>query len=230
MRNTLSIIVGILIGACIGIMSIGHQKVARTDYIKDLKAYSSVSDHERPADYVYDDETIINTEEWQRKCESEAVLSYQKMRTEYQSMWDAQIFLKENKIVIPEDVIFLCETAGQVFNIEPELLEAICWVESTCNPNAVNGSCKGIMQISEQWHRERMKRLGVTSIFDKAGNIMVGADYLNELHGQYQNDACALMVFNGDSRVGEYAKNGKSSEYANKVLFIADTLKTAHGK
>lgn len=230
MRNTLSIIVGILIGACIGIMSIGHQKVARTDYIKDLKAYSSVSDHERPADYVYDDETIINTEEWQRKCESEAVLSYQKMRTEYQSMWDAQIFLKENEIVIPEDVILLCETAGQVFNIEPELLEAICWVESTCNPNAVNGSCKGIMQISEQWHRERMKRLGVTSIFDKAGNIMVGADYLNELHGQYQNDACALMVFNGDSRVGEYTKNGKSSEYANKVLFIADTLKTAHGK
>ncbi len=230
MRNTLSIIVGILIGACIGIMSIGHQKVARTDYIKDLKAYSSVSDHERPADYVYDDETIINTEEWQRKCENEAVLSYQKMRAEYQSMWDAQIFLKENEIVIPEDVILLCETAGQVFNIEPELLEAICWVESTCNPNAVNGPCKGIMQISEQWHRERMKRLGVTSIFDKAGNIMVGADYLNELHGQYQNDVCALMVFNGDSRVGEYAKNGKSSEYANKVLFIADTLKTAHGK
>lgn len=230
MRNTLSIIVGILIGACIGIMSIGHQKVARTDCIKDLKAYSSVSDHERPADYVYDDETIINTEEWQRKCESEAVLSYQEMRAEYQSMWDAQIFLKENEIVIPEDVILLCETAGQVFNIEPELLEAICWVESTCNPNAVNGSCKGIMQISEQWHRERMKRLGVTSIFDKTGNIMVGADYLNELHGQYQNDVCALMVFNGDSRVGEYAKNGKSSEYANKVLFIADTLKTAHGK
>ena len=230
MRNTLSIIVGILIGACIGIMSIGHQKVARTDYIKDFKAYSSVSDHERPADYVYDDETIINTEEWQLKCESEAVLSYQKMRTEYQSMWDAQIFLKENEIVIPEDVILLCETAGQVFNIEPELLEAICWVESTCNPNAVNGPCKGIMQISEQWHRDRMKRLGVSSIYDKAGNIMIGADYLNELYGKYHDDACTLMAFNGDSKVESYAKRGQVSDYANKVLTIADILRTAHGK
>lgn len=65
------------------------------------------------------------------------------------------------------------------------------------------------MQIQEQWHRDRMERLGVTDLTDPLGNFRVGCDYLAELMGRYSLEE-ALTAYNS-------GRPGKS-RYASAVL------------
>ena len=93
----------------------------------------------------------------------------------------AELYLKENAVEIPEDVTFWAEYYGERYDICPETIEAVCWVESRCQNTAQDPSkaCKGLMQIKPSCHSDRMARLGVQNIFDIAGNIEVGTDYLS---------------------------------------------------
>ena len=82
---------------------------------------------------------------------------------------------------IAEEYQAYCEEIGEMYCVCPELLMAMIETESSGNPDATNGTCKGLMQVSEKWHRDRMKRLGVKDIYDPYGNILVATDYLMEL-------------------------------------------------
>ena len=76
-----------------------------------------------------------------------------------------------------------------------------------------------------------MERLGVTSIFDERGNIIVAADYLRELFDTYgDDDPLVLDYYNGNSHADENAENGIISDYAGRVLTIAKLLEDANGK
>ena len=55
------------------------------------------------------------------------------------------------------EVYALAEEIGGAYGICPELLQAIAWHESRYEENASNGGCEGLMQVSEKWHRDRMK-------------------------------------------------------------------------
>lgn len=124
-----------------------------------------------------------------------------------------------------------CEKYGKEYNICPELLMAIAEAESVGNPEAKNGGCKGIMQVSERWHKDRMERLGVTDIYDTSGNILVATDYLYELFEKYEDVGMVLMVYNGDSYAEEYANgNVELSEYAAEILQRSEKLERLHGK
>ena len=112
----------------------------------------------------------------------------------------------------------------------PELLMAMIETESSGNPDATNGTCKGLMQVSEKWHRDRMERLGVKDIYDPYGNILVATDYLMELAEKYEDIGLVLDVYNGNSKAMQNAENGILSEYAAKILYRAEMLERIHGK
>ncbi len=123
-----------------------------------------------------------------------------------------------------------CEEIGEKYAIAPEMLEAMIEQESSGQPQVYNGNCKGLMQINEPYHRDRMERLGVTDIYDPYGNIQVAADYLQELFQEYQDMGTVLMVYNGSSNAVELGENGTYTEYASGIMSRAAALERLHGK
>lgn len=123
-----------------------------------------------------------------------------------------------------------CIDYGNEYCICPELLMAIIETESSGDPKAKNGTCTGLMQVSSRWHADRMKRLGVNSLYDERGNVHVGTDYLAELIGEYGDVATALMVYHGESDALSKADRGIISDYASKTLERSAELERLHGK
>lgn len=116
------------------------------------------------------------------------------------------------------------------YGICPELVIAIVEHESSGNAAATNGGCKGLMQIQEKYHKDRMKRLGVTNLYDPYSNILVGVDYLMELAGEYEDLPMVLMVYNGSSDAKARWENGNYTDYANSIMKRAEELERIHGK
>ena len=131
---------------------------------------------------------------------------------------------------IKEEYQAYCVEIGEEYCICPELLMAMIETESSGIPNATNGSCKGLMQVSDKWHTERMEQLGVTNIYDPYGNILVATDYLLELFEEYGDVALVLDIYNGNSKAMYNAENGILSDYASKILARAEMLERIHGK
>lgn len=123
-----------------------------------------------------------------------------------------------------------CIDYGNEYFICPELLMAIIETESSGQPKAKNGTCTGLMQVSPRWHTNRMKRLGVKSLYDERGNVHVGTDYLAELIGEHGDVATALMVYHGESDALSKAEQGIISDYAAKILERSAELERLHGK
>ena len=134
---------------------------------------------------------------------------------------EATSYLSENKIVIPADIKESCIQYGKEYNICPEVLMAVCWVESHCTAEISNasGTCHGIAQIHAGSHRKRMAKLGVNDLFNADENIHVSADYIAEL--LITNDLeTSLCLYNG--------VNASSTSYSRKVLKIAHYLEVVH--
>lgn len=121
-----------------------------------------------------------------------------------------------------------CVMFANEYCICPELVMAIIERESTGNPNATNGNCKGLMQISEKWHVDRMDRLGVTDIYDTVGNIRVGVDYLSDLFLEYEDAATVLMVYHGEKDAVSKSMRGEISDYAKGILERSQELERLH--
>lgn len=123
-----------------------------------------------------------------------------------------------------------CEEVGKIYGICPELLQAMMESESSGNVKAVNGNCKGLMQINEPFHRDRMGELGVTNLYDAKSNILMAADYLAELFGKYEDVGTVLMVYNGSSDALERGERADYTEYAQKIMKRSQELERLHGK
>ena len=133
---------------------------------------------------------------------------------------------------IPEDVEYWAEYYGEQYDICPEVLEAVCWVESRCTQDAQSPdkSCKGLMQIHVNSHRARMEKCDVQNIFGIRENIKLGADYLAELQDT-EDIAVSLAKYNGQSAEAiNEARKGKYTGYVKKVLPLSDALERAHNK
>lgn len=123
------------------------------------------------------------------------------------------------------------EEIGQQYGICPELLQAIAERESSLRIYATNGTCKGLMQISEKWHRDRMERLGVENIYDAYGNILLAADYLVELAEENNDLYYVLMRYNmKKSTADELYEAGEYTDYAISITERAEELERQHGK
>lgn len=128
------------------------------------------------------------------------------------------------------EYVTICEEVGEDYGICPELLMALIERESSGNPEAENGSCKGLCQISERWHKSRMEKLGIDDIYDPESNIRLCADYLTEIGAEYEDIGLALMIYSGKSDAMEIAERGELTYYAEWILERSAELELVHGK
>lgn len=127
---------------------------------------------------------------------------------------------------INEYIVDICEQ----HTICPELVQAMIETESNYDIDAENGDCKGLMQVSQKWHKDRMDKLDVTDIMRPYSNILVGVDYLAELSEKYEV-GLALMIYNGGYKYAmSIYEKGELSSYAEKILERSAELEKKHGK
>ena len=133
---------------------------------------------------------------------------------------------------VPQEVIEISEELGEQYCICPELIQAICWRESRFQPDAKNkaGTCIGIMQVYEKWHKDRMEKFGVTDLTDMRQNMTVAVDILADLLEDSEDVAAALMRYHGEKDVDEKVLAGKISDYARDILEMSEHLEREHGK
>lgn len=123
-----------------------------------------------------------------------------------------------------------CVEYGNEYGICPELLMAMIERESSGDPNVKNGTCTGLMQVSSRWHADRMKRLGVGTLYSERGNVRVGTDYLAELIRDNGDVSIALMIYHGESDAQKKYDRGQISSYASGILERSAQLERIHGK
>jgi soluble lytic murein transglycosylase-like protein len=108
--------------------------------------------------------------------------------------------------------------AGERYNLDPWLLYAIGWTESSMNPNATNGNKNatmdvGLMQINSWW-LPKLRSMGIhrEHLFDPCTSIHVGAWILAQNFRQYGFSWKAIGAYN--------AQNEKKQRiYAEKVYW-----------
>jgi len=86
------------------------------------------------------------------------------------------------------------QAATEKWGIDADLLRAVIWVESRCNPRAVSGKgARGLMQLMPGTAR----LYGVGDAFDARANILAGAGYLRDLLAHFSgNTELALAAYN----------------------------------
>ena len=109
--------------------------------------------------------------------------------------------------------------------VTPELAIAVIQKESLYDPEATNGGCVGLMQVSKKYNKYRADDLGVEDFFDPYSNILIGVDFLNELISTYEDTNLALMLYNmkWETAFNLYSQ-GVISGYAKDVLKKEDTI------
>lgn len=102
------------------------------------------------------------------------------------------------------------------YGLNPQIIKALIEEESgwLASAEGDNGKSIGLMQIQERWHKDRMKRLGVTDLYNPEQNITVGCDILSELLNKYGNYTDALSAYNSGN-----TKDGRA--YAERILNAA---------
>jgi len=137
----------------------------------------------------------------------------------------------KNLVKVPEKIVEISEIIGTEYGIAPELLQAVAFKESSFRPRVTNGTCIGLMQINEPFHRERMERLGVTDLFDPEQNMRVAADYIIELKRKYHCVGIVLMRYNGIRNPEAFIeRTGRLSDYAESVLELSAALERENGE
>jgi soluble lytic murein transglycosylase-like protein len=115
---------------------------------------------------------------------------------------------------------------SNIRDLTPELVMSIIQQESTYRPDAKNGDCLGLMQVSSYWHSKRAERLGVKDFYDPYGNILVGVDYLSDLIKYNEDVTLALMLYSMDNNTAyKLHAEGKSTSYSRTVLARAEEYK-----
>lgn len=136
--------------------------------------------------------------------------------------------IKDGKITT-SSLKSICEYVGKKYSIDPILLQAIVFVESDYKVNCDGTSGdKGLCQIVERFHMERMEKLNITDIYEPYSNILLCADFIAELKSsKYGGDIYfVLMAYNmGLSGATKHYEDGRISEYAYKVVNKYEKLK-----
>lgn len=218
-RNALSILIGCLIGALAGwghIRSAQEWQEQKRQLAEEAREYDREVELER-ARWV----EIENEEMWNEVMQEEIAYATEMEKI---NLYDPDI---------PKDIQDAAWKYGEQYNICPEFLIAVAKRESEFNPEAVNGSCVGLMQVSLRWHTDRMERCQVTEeeMWTVDGSMHVAADYLAELFDEYEDAALVLMIYNGDSRAELFAQGDcEMSGYASDILTYSRELEEKHGK
>lgn len=129
---------------------------------------------------------------------------------------------------VPFEVAQSAEYYGGMYGIDPQLITAICFTESSYNPYAENGPCLGIMQVNTDVHTDVMKNKCISDIYDINQNINCGTWVLYQYMQEDDDIAVVLMKYNGDKTgLSRYKETGEVSEYTEKILALQQRLETS---
>lgn len=135
---------------------------------------------------------------------------------------------------IPDDIAELFEKIAPMYDICPELMEAMAYRESRFIPTVREGNCYGIMQVNVKIHKERIEKYDFTAddMFDAEKCIIVSADYLKELFDTYgDDDPIVLGAYSGNWKaVARYKETSMLFPYADDVLKRSRRYEEIHGK
>ncbi len=223
-------IVSLMLGSFLGLLA--GQEAWKSQYLR----YYPQKEEYKLSDLVFSEKTdqeVMNLKEETVEESFEPLIGTEAPEAEsYIVRSDTLLYYDED---IPYDVQESAQICGNMYDICPEFLEAIAFVESSYIPTAENGSCVGLMQInldcSEQI--ERMEKFGLheEDMYDIDASMIVAADYLYELFEDYKDPAEVLIRYNGDKTgLKRYKKTGEISDYAKKVLELSEQLERKHGK
>lgn len=126
-----------------------------------------------------------------------------------------------------EELLKITKEVGEIYNINPYLLFALTETESARFIYCINynNTCFGLTQISTYWHSDRMKKLGITNIYDPYSNLLCCADYISELYSIYTTTESVLMHYNMITSIAdEMVANGQVSDYARNIIDKANEL------
>lgn len=133
----------------------------------------------------------------------------------------------EKKVLTQEEQIDLyVEDICEDYGVDPYIVKSIIWHESRYNPNASNGNCVGLMQISTYWNAKRANELGVIDFYDPYSNILIGVDIISDMLNNNNDIKLTLMLYNMDHDTAySWYSQGKISDYALSVLDRAESLR-----
>ena len=130
------------------------------------------------------------------------------------------------------DIYYSLDEVAKLYDeLDQDLLEAIIWQESTYNPFCKTGTCYGLMQINDKYHRGRASNFSISvnsaqDWYDIDTNIKVGADlFWDILSACDGNETKALMMYNMGNKGATLYDQGVVSSYAKSVLQKRDIIR-----
>lgn len=133
-----------------------------------------------------------------------------------------------NEIVDPVEVkLFphldrVIQPAAARYDLDPNLVAAVIWAESSGDPNAVSKKgARGLMQLMPATARE----LGVGNVLDPAQNVEGGSRYLRRMLDAHDGDlSLALAAYNAGPdavrRYGGVPPYRETQDYVGKVIRV----------
>jgi soluble lytic murein transglycosylase-like protein len=121
------------------------------------------------------------------------------------------------------------QPAAAKYGLDPNLVAAVIWAESSGDPNAVsNKGARGLMQLMPATARE----LGVSNVLDPAQNVDGGSRYLRRMLDQHEGDlSLALAAYNAGPnavrRYGGVPPYRETRDYVGRVLRVYERAKEA---
>lgn len=124
---------------------------------------------------------------------------------------------------------YIIETCKE-YQINPSIVIAMCFYESSFNANAVgdNGEGMGLMGINPRWCWPEMEKLNCPDMRDPYQNVTVGIDILAQKMAKYDgNPEMALMSYNaGDAGAHRlwFDKGIYSTTYSSNIMNMSFAL------
>lgn len=122
----------------------------------------------------------------------------------------------------------ICKEAGVDYYTVLALIERESGYRYTATGDS--GKSKGLMQIQERWHRDRMEAVGATDLYNPYDNIRVGVNFLKEIQDRYLDSKGAqyvLMVYNAGATGAKrmWDQGIYSTSYSRYILQRAQEIK-----
>ena len=118
---------------------------------------------------------------------------------------------------------YIIETCEE-YTINPSIIIAMCFYESSFNANAIgdNGAGMGLMGINPRWCWPEMEKLNCPDMRDPYQNVTVGIDIFAQKLAKYDwNTEMALMAYNaGDAGAHRlwFDKGIYSTTYSSNIM------------
>lgn len=115
------------------------------------------------------------------------------------------------------------------YHLCPEMVMAIIEHESSGQAKVSNGNCKGLMQIYEKYHMDRMKKLGVTDLYDPYSNIRAVRPLAPKTMERIARGLKKFVIDNAEPFVVQVNHSGAKYDYCNSLNRPLGTITGKHG-